>query len=93
MDRRGFLKFIGGGTVGLVASPIIWTTLYDAVYWTQSWSWIPRLKYGESDYIPTVSKFDPTATGIRVRVVDGRPVRVLSDPDNAMTCMYGYVKE
>ena len=85
MDRRGFLKFIGGGTVGLVASPIIWTTLYDAVYWTQSWSWIPRLKYGESDYIPTVSKLDPTATGIRVRVVDGRPVRVLSDPDNAMS--------
>ncbi|MBQ2761727.1 MAG: twin-arginine translocation signal domain-containing protein, partial [Mailhella sp.] len=24
MDRRGFLKFAAGSTVGLVASPIIW---------------------------------------------------------------------
>ena len=37
MNRRGFLKFAAGGTVGLVASPIIWNTLYDAVYWTQNW--------------------------------------------------------
>ena len=43
MDRRGFLKFAAGGTVGLVASPFIWNTLYDAVYWTQNWGWIPRI--------------------------------------------------
>ena len=80
MDRRGFLKFAAGGTVGLVASPIIWNTLYDAVYWTQNWGWIPRLKKGESQYVPTVSKLCPSGTGFLVRTVGGVPVtRISSD--------------
>lgn len=53
MNRRGFLKFAAGGTVGLVASPIIWNTLYDAVYWSQNWGWIPRIPRGDSTYLPT----------------------------------------
>lgn len=85
LDRRGFLKFGAGVTTGLVASPIIWNTLYDAVYWTQSWSWIPRLKYGENTYVPTVSKLCPSGTGIRVRLVEGRPVRALGNPDNPLS--------
>ena len=85
MDRRGFLKFAAGGTVGLVASPIIWNTLYDAVYWTQNWGWIPRLKKGESEYIPTVSKLCPSGTGFVVRTVAGTPVRTIGDKNNPVT--------
>ena len=85
MDRRGFLKFAAGGTVGLVASPIIWNTLYDAVYWTQNWGWIPRLKRGASEYLPTVSKLCPSGTGFIVRTVAGTPVRTLADPNNPIT--------
>ncbi len=85
MNRRGFLKFAAGGTVGLVASPIIWNTLYDAVYWTQNWGWIPRIPRGDSTYIPTISKLCPSGTGIRVRLVDGQPVRALSDPGNPLS--------
>lgn len=85
MDRRGFLKFAAGGTVGLVASPIIWNTLYDAVYWTQNWGWIPRLKKGASEYLPTVSKLCPSGTGFLVRTVAGTPVRTLSDRNNPVS--------
>ena len=85
MDRRGFLKFAAGGTVGLVASPIIWNTLYDAVYWTQNWGWIPRLKKGASEYIPTVSKLCPSGTGFVVRTVAGTPVRTIGDKNNPVT--------
>lgn len=85
MDRRGFLKFAAGGTVGLVASPIIWNTLYDAVYWTQNWGWIPRLKKGASEYLPTVSKICPSGTGFLVRTVAGTPVRTIGDRNNPVT--------
>ena len=85
MNRRGFLKFAAGGTMGLVASPIIWNTLYDAVYWSQNWGWIPRVPRGDSTYMRTISKLCPSGTGIRVRLVDGQPVRALSDPDNPLS--------
>ena len=68
-----------------MASPIIWNTLYDAVYWTQNWGWIPRIPRGDSTYIPTISKLCPSGTGIRVRLVDGQPVRALSDPGNPLS--------
>lgn len=76
---------MGGGVVGLVASPIIWNTLYDTVYWSQNWGWIPRLHNGNEEYIPTISKLCPSGTGVRVRLVDGNPVRSLGNPANAMS--------
>ncbi len=85
LSRRGFLALGAGATAGLVASPIIWNTLYDAVFWTQNWSWIPRLQYGANAYIPTVSKLCPSGTGILVRLVEGRPVRALGNPDNPLS--------
>jgi len=85
MDRRGFLKFAAGGTAGLVASPIIWNTLYDAVYWTQNWGWIPRLKKGKNEYLPTVSKLCPSGTGYLVRTVSGVPVRTVGDKNNPVS--------
>ncbi len=81
MQRRGFLKFALGGTVGLVASPAIWTTLYDLAYWTQNWGWIPRLQNGEDLSVTTVSKLD--GTPLKVRVVGGRVTRTSGNKDNA----------
>lgn len=81
MQRRGFLKFALGGTVGLVASPAIWTTLYDLAYWTQNWGWIPRLQHGEDLSVATVSKLD--GTPLKVRTVGGRVVRPSGNKENA----------
>ena len=80
MQRRGFLKFALGGTVGLVASPAIWTTLYDLAYWTQNWGWIPRLQDGEDLSVATVSKLD--GTPLKVRVNGGRVIRTSGNKDN-----------
>lgn len=83
MQRRGFLKFALGGTVGLVASPAIWTTLYDLAYWTQNWGWIPRLQKGEDLFIATVSKLD--GTPLKVRVADGRVIRTNGNKENTFS--------
>lgn len=87
LDRRGFLKFIGGAAVGTLATPVVWKGLDDISIWTQNWSWIPSLEYGNHDntYVRTVSKLCPSAVGTRVRLVGGRPVRVLGDPDNPLS--------
>lgn len=85
LDRRGFLKFLGGVSVGAVASPIIWQTLDDVSIWSQNWSWIPRLKYGENTYHPTLSKLCPSGVGLRVRQVAGRPVRALGNEANPLS--------
>lgn len=84
-DRRSILKLIGGGVVGTLLSPAPWKSLYDTAYWTQNWSWIPRLKYGENVYIPTLSKTCPSSAGLLVRTVDGRPVRALGNPNNLLS--------
>lgn len=87
LDRRGFLKFVGGAAVGTLATPVVWKGLDDISIWTQNWSWIPSLEYGNHDntYVRTVSKLCPSAVGTRIRLVGGRPVRVLGDPDNPLS--------
>lgn len=86
LDRRGFLKFIGGAAVGTLATPVVWKGLDDISIWSQNWSWIPSLEYGnrENTYVRTVSKMCPSAVATRIRLVGGRPVRVLSDPENPL---------
>ena len=87
LDRRGFLKFVGGAAVGTLATPVIWQGLDDLSIWTQNWPWIPSLEYGGHDntYVRTVSKLCPSATGVRVRLVGGRPVRVLGDAEHPLS--------
>ena len=87
LDRRGFLKFIGGGAVGTLLTPVVWKGLDDISIWSQNWSWIPSLQYGNNDntYVRTVSKICPSAVGTRVRLVGGRPVRVLGDPESPLS--------
>lgn len=82
LDRRGFLKFIGGAAVGTLATPVVWQGLDDISIWSQNWGWIPRLDYGNNEFtsVRTVSKICPSAVGTTVRLVGGRPIRVVGDP-------------
>ena len=50
LDRRGFLKFIGGAAVGTLATPVVWQGLDDISIWSQNWGWIPKLDYGNNDF-------------------------------------------
>ena len=77
LDRRGFLKFIGGAAVGTLATPVVWKGLDDISIWSQNWPWIPSLQYGnhENTYVRTVSKLCPAAGATKIRLVGGRPVR------------------
>ena len=86
LDRRGFLKFIGGVAVGTLATPVVWKGLDDISIWSQNWPWIPSLQYGnhENTYIRTVSKMCPSAAGTKIRLVGDRPVRVLADPESPL---------
>lgn len=86
-DRRGFIKFAAGVAAGTLATPVIWQGLDDISIWTQNWSWIPRLDKGNNlnTYVRTTSKLCPSATGLKVRLVDGRPVRVLGDDDHPLS--------
>ena len=77
VDRRGFLKFVAGATTGVLATPVPWKLLDDVSIWTQNWPWIPRNVDGENTYVSTISKLCPSAAGMNIRLVGGRPVRAL----------------
>ncbi|MCG8533318.1 MAG: molybdopterin-dependent oxidoreductase [Desulfovibrionales bacterium] len=85
VDRRGFLKFVAGATTGVLATPVPWKLLDDASIWTQNWPWIPRNVDGENTYVPTISKLCPSAAGMNIRLVGGRPVRVLPIDDHPLS--------
>ncbi len=87
LDRRGFIKFVGGAVVGTLASPVIWKTLDDISIWTQNWPWIPKLEKGNglNSWVRTTSKLCPSATGMRIRLVGGRPVRALGDSEHPLS--------
>ena len=77
LDRRGFLKFAAGAGIGVMATPVPWKLLDDVSIWTQNWPWIPRNQRGPSTFSNVISKMDPSCTPMRVRLVGGRPVRIL----------------
>ena len=77
LDRRGFIQLAAGAGIGTLFTPVIWKTLDDVSIWTQNWPWIPRNQRGESTFSTVVSKMDPSCTPMRVRLVGGRPVRML----------------
>lgn len=83
-DRRGFMKFMAGASVGIMATPLPWKLLDDVSIWTQNWGWIPSLKPGESTFVPATSKMCPSSVAMQVRLVDGRPVRVLPRADHPL---------
>lgn len=85
VNRRRFIAFGAGATLGIMATPVIWKTLDDVSIWSQNWSWIPRLKYGALEKKPAISKVAAAGNPIHVLTVDGRPVEALGNPDNPMS--------
>ncbi|MGE4297062.1 MAG: menaquinone reductase molybdopterin-binding-like subunit QrcB [Desulfovibrionaceae bacterium] len=84
MERRTVIQFIAGVTAGVMVTPIPWKLTDDLSIWSQNWSWIPKNIKGESAFVPATSKLCPSACGIKVRVIDGRPVAVMGNPDNPL---------
>ena len=84
LDRRGFMKVMAGASVGVMATPIPWKFLDDVSIWTQSWPWIPSNVGGETTYTYAVSKMCPSGVPMKVRLVGGRPVRVLPVDDHPL---------
>lgn len=84
-DRRGIIKFIVGGAVGSLFTPVTWKLTDDASIWTQNWPWIPKNMDGATEYVATTSKLCPSNVGMLVRTVDGRPVTTKGDPDNPLS--------
>ncbi len=84
LDRRGFMKFMAGASVGVMATPIPWKLIDDASIWTQNWPWIPANVKGENRFTYVVSKMSPSAEPMRIRLVDNRPVRVLPVEDHPL---------
>lgn len=78
------MKFMAGASVGVMATPIPWKFLDDVSIWTQSWPWIPSNVKGESTYTYAVSKMCPSGVPMKVRLVGGRPVRVLPVEDHPL---------
>ncbi len=83
-DRRSFLKFGAGATAGILATPLVWKALDDVSIWSQNWPWIPANEKGENSYAVTVSKTCPSAVPMVVRLVGGRPVRILPLPEHPL---------
>ena len=84
LDRRGFMKFMAGASAGIMATPLPWKLLDDVSIWTQNWPWIPSNVKGETTYTHAVSKMCPSSVAVKVRLVGGRPVRVLPAEDHPL---------
>lgn len=78
------MKFMAGASVGVMATPIPWKLLDDVSIWSQNWPWIPSNEKGENSYTYAVSKMCPSGVPMKVRLVGGRPVRVLPVEDHPL---------
>lgn len=85
LDRRGFIKFVAGGAVGTLFTPIPWKSTDDLSIWTQNWPWVPKNVDGVNEYVKTVSKLCPSNCAMQVRTVSGRPVRTIGDESHPLS--------
>jgi menaquinone reductase, molybdopterin-binding-like subunit len=84
-DRRGFIKFLVGGAIGTLATPISFIMARDMAFWTQNWPWIPRVgRRGEWVGVPAVCKLCSSACALSVQTVENRPVTVFGNPDHQL---------
>ncbi|MDR2893340.1 MAG: molybdopterin-dependent oxidoreductase [Deltaproteobacteria bacterium] len=87
IKRRAFIAMAGlsaGVSTGIVLSPLPWKLLDDLAIWTQNWSWIPTNPKGENTYTQSTSKICPSGCGVRVRLLNGRPLRALSNHEHPL---------
>ncbi|MBA4393475.1 MAG: hypothetical protein C0407_07965 [Desulfobacca sp.] len=81
IDRRDFLKFVLGGALGTVVSPLPWVSMDEVAKWSQRWAPIPEK--GEPGYIASTCKLCPGGCGIRVRVIQKeRAVKIDGNPNH-----------
>lgn len=85
VDRRSVLKFIVGGAVGTLLTPIPWKSADDIAIWTQNWPWIPRIPDGKLGTQPSLVKMGGTEYGITVQTVDGQPITVAGNPEHGLS--------
>jgi menaquinone reductase, molybdopterin-binding-like subunit len=81
IDRRDFLKFVLGGALGTVVSPMPWVSMDEVAKWSQRWAPIPGK--GEPAFITSTCKLCPGGCGIRVRVIQKeRAVKIDGNPNH-----------
>lgn len=85
LDRRGFLKFVAGGAVGTLLTPLPWKLTDDISIWTQNWPWIPRIPKGKTSSKPAVVKLGATEYGILINTVGDRPITVSGNPKHPLS--------
>jgi len=78
LDRRGFVKFLVGGVVGTMLSPIPWKLTDDVAIWTQNWPWVPNPPNGANSFKNTISPFGGDGIGVSVRLIDDKRAVTLS---------------
>jgi anaerobic selenocysteine-containing dehydrogenase len=83
MDRRDFLKFVIGGAVGTVFTPLPWVTMDEVAKWSQRWA--PVAEKGGTSYRYTTCRLCPGGCGIRVRLIEEkRAVKIDGNPDHPL---------
>ncbi|MEZ4386419.1 MAG: molybdopterin dinucleotide binding domain-containing protein [Candidatus Krumholzibacteriia bacterium] len=83
--RRNFLKFCGGATVGMIASPLPWKLLDDAAIWTQNWSWIARPPRGPQGWRYSACTLCPAGCGLKARLIGDLPVSAWAVPGHPVS--------
>lgn len=79
VDRRDFLKFVVGGAVGTVFSPLPWVSMNEVAKWSQRWAPIPEK--GGTSYLTSTCKLCPGGCGIRIRLIEKeRAVKIEGNP-------------
>lgn len=79
IDRRDFLKFVIGGAVGTVITPLPWVSMNEVAKWSQRWAPIPEK--GGTSYLTSTCKLCPGGCGIRVRLIEEkRAVKIDGNP-------------
>ena len=74
LDRRDFLKFIIGGAIGTLFTPLPWKLADDISIWTQNWPWIPKVPKGKIYEKPSLAKFDGPEYGVKIKMIKGHPI-------------------
>ncbi len=73
LDRRGFLKFMVGGAIGTLATPIPWEMIDESAKFTDLWA--PEPAKGPSSFVHSICRLCPGGCGITLRLVEDKSGR------------------